>query len=48
MLRSILLFFVLFSCLPAAPLSAQSVQITYRANDENFPNPDRGFYYQTA
>ena len=48
MLRSILLFFSLLSCLPATPLSAQTLPTTYRASDENFPNPERGFYYQTS
>ena len=48
MLHSILFFLLLLSGLQVARLRAQRLPIPYRASDENFPNPARGFYYQTA
>jgi hypothetical protein len=41
MFHSIPLFLALVSGLPGAP-------VTYPASDENFPNPERGFYYQAS
>lgn len=48
MFRLIPLSLILALCLAPALVEGQEVKATYAPTDENFPNPERGFYYQTA
>jgi hypothetical protein len=47
-ITALVIAIVAFQALGLTRATAQSNKITYQASDENFPNPERGFYIQRA